>query len=61
MTGRSVEEELDRAIEERRRQVYLDGLNADYAALNADVRTLADFKKDGALWDATNLDELPEA
>src|SRR6266566_1315085 len=52
-TGHSLREELERAIEERRRRVYLEGLAADYAALKADSRAWRDYQKENALWDGT--------
>ncbi len=58
MTGQSLQDELDQAIEERRRRLYLEGANTDYAALNRDPQSLADFKKEMRAWDATNLDGL---
>ena len=33
-TGQSLQDVLDEAIEDRRRRLYLEGLNSDYAALN---------------------------
>ena len=56
MTGQSVQDVLDQAIEDRRRKVYLEGLRADYAALSAKDR--ADLAKDVAAWDSTNLDGM---
>lgn len=58
MTGQSMQDVLDQAIEERRRRLYLEGANADYAALAKDPKTLAAFKKEIAAWDATNVDGL---
>jgi hypothetical protein len=60
LTGRSVQEELDQAIEERRRRLYLEGLNQDYAALAADPKALADFRRETTIWDATTSDGLNE-
>jgi predicted CopG family antitoxin len=56
MTGRSLQDVLDEAIEERRRKLYLEGVNSDYAALNPKAR--AEFEKEMAAWDVTNLDGL---
>lgn len=61
MTGQTVQDELDQAIEERRRRLYLDGLNADYAAMSKSPKSTADFKKESAVWDATHLDGLEDA
>ena len=57
-SGQSLQDALDQAIEERRRTLYLEGVNADYAALNP--KTLADFKKENGDWDVTDLDGLEE-
>jgi hypothetical protein len=58
MTGRSLQDELDRAIEERRRTLYLEGLKADYAALQRDPKAIAEYQKELALWDAAVNDGL---
>jgi hypothetical protein len=57
-TGESLQDALDQAIEDRRRRLYLEGVNADYAALNPDPKALEEFKKEMAGWDITNLDGL---
>lgn len=59
-TGQSLQDALDRAIEDLRRRVYLEGLNADYAALREDSSVWAAFQKEAAEWDATNEDGLEE-
>lgn len=61
LTGQSLQQALDQAIEDRRRKLYLEGANADYAALSADPKAMARFKKDLAAWDSTNLDGLDDA
>lgn len=61
ITGQSLQDALDRAIEDLRRKVYLEGLNADYAALRRDPAAWADFQKETADWDATNNDGLEDA
>ena len=58
LTGESLQDVLDQAIEDRRRKLYLEGVNADYAALKRNSKAWADFKKETALWDVTNLDGL---
>jgi hypothetical protein len=52
ITGQSLQDELDQAVEERRRMLYLEGLNADYAALRKNPRKLRDFRKEMASWDS---------
>jgi hypothetical protein len=58
LTGQSLQDALDQAIEERRRKLYLEGVNADYAALKRNPKQWAEFKKEMAVWDATNLDGM---
>jgi hypothetical protein len=58
VTGRPMQEELERAIEERRRRVYLDGLASDFAALKKDPKAWQDMKKEDELWDKTSNDGL---
>lgn len=58
MTGHSLQDELDRAIEQRRRSLYLEGLSADYAALAENPKAMKEFQKEIALWDSTNNDGL---
>lgn len=55
-TGQSMQQELDRAIEERRRKVYLEGLSQDYAALKRDPRAWRELQAENAIWDATDAD-----
>ena len=55
-SGQSLQDALDQAIEERRRTLYLEGVNADYAELNP--KSLADHKKEMSAWDVTDLDGL---
>ena len=57
-SGQSLQDALDQAIEERRRTLYLEGVNADYAALNP--KAFADFRKEIGAWDVTDLDGLEE-
>ena len=58
MTGRPLQDELDQAIEQRRRTLYLEGVKADYEALNRDPKATADFQKEIALWDSISNDGL---
>ena len=58
MTGHSLQDELDQAVEQRRRTVYLQGLKADYASLQQDAKAIAEFQKEVALWDITSNDGL---
>ena len=56
VTGRPMREELERAIEERRRRVYLDGLAADFAALPNNPKAWQEMKNEDGLWDKTSHD-----
>ena len=60
LTGDTLQAALDRAIEDFRRKLYLEGLNADYAALRRDPKAWSDFQKELAEWDATNNDGLED-
>jgi hypothetical protein len=58
MTGQSLQDALDQAIEDRRRRLYLEEADADYAALKQDPKALAEFNKEMAAWDSTSADGL---
>lgn len=60
-TGETLQDALDKAVEERRRRVYLEGLNADYAALRRDKKASAEFDAENAVWDATSGDGMEDA
>ena len=61
LTGESMQEALDNAVQERRRRLYLEGLSADYAALRNDAKASADLDKENDLWDRSNNDGLEDA
>lgn len=58
LTGQSVQDALEQAIDEQRRRVYLEGLSEDYAALRRDPKASAEFDKENALWSQTDSDGL---
>lgn len=60
-TGQSLQQALDRAIEDLRRKLYLEGLNADYAALRENPKAWQEHQEELALWDTTNNDGLGDA
>lgn len=60
-TGQTVQETLDRAIEELHRRIYLEGLNRDYEALRSDSKALAEHRHELTDWDVTNEDGLEDA
>jgi hypothetical protein len=59
-TGETLQEALDRAIEERRRRLYLEGLSADYAKLRSDPAAAAEFDQENEEWDCTLSDGLED-
>ena len=61
LTGETLQEALDKAVMERQRRVYLDGLNADYAALRRKPRDEAGLDAENSLWDRTSNDGLENA
>jgi hypothetical protein len=61
VTGESMQEALDKAVEERRRRIYLEGLSADYAELRQDPKAAADLDNEHALWERTSNDALGDA
>jgi hypothetical protein len=54
----SLTEALSRAVELYRREVFLEGVASDFAALRADADTWADEQAERSAWDATNADGL---
>ncbi len=60
-TGEPMIEVLAKAVEAYRRRTFLEGINADFAALRADRRAWADEQSERAAWDATMADDLKEA
>lgn len=57
-TDEPMTEVLDKAIEAYRRQRFLEGLNADFAALRSDPAAWADEDAERRAWDATLADGL---
>jgi hypothetical protein len=57
-TGQTTMEVLDKALEAYRRQVFLEAVNAGYAALRADPEAWAEHLAERQLWDATLMDGL---
>ncbi|HEV3260333.1 MAG TPA: hypothetical protein VG013_25990 [Gemmataceae bacterium] len=61
-TGRAVQDILDQAVEDYRRKVFLEQLNAGYAALRADPQAWAEIEAEresmaGSLLDGLDPDE----
>jgi hypothetical protein len=57
-TGQSMSDVLDKALEAYRRKVFLDAVNAGYAALRDDPVAWAEFESERKEWDATLMDGL---
>ncbi len=57
-TGKAAQEILDEAIEAYRRKVFLDAVNAGYAALRSDPEAWAEHLEERRAWDATLMDGL---
>src|SRR5262249_10007010 len=57
-TGHPPQAILDQAIEDYRRKVFFESLNAGYAALRADPQAWAEELAERKAWDATLMDGL---
>ena len=57
-TGRSLPDILEEAVETLRRQSFLEGLAADFAALRKDSEAWHDELEERAAWDGTLGDDL---
>jgi predicted transcriptional regulator len=59
-TGQSTSEVLDKALEEYRRKLFFEQMNAGYAELRADPQAWADHLAERKQWDATLTDGLDQ-
>jgi hypothetical protein len=57
-TGQTEMEVLDKALDAYSRKLFLDAVNAGYAALRADPQAWAEELEKRRLWDATLMDGL---
>jgi hypothetical protein len=57
-TGQTMTDVLDKALDAYRRKLFLEQMNAGYAALRADPEAWADHVAERKLWDATLMDGL---
>jgi hypothetical protein len=57
-SGETMTDVLDRAIDAYHRQAFLEGLNRDFAALQADAKAWQAELDERAAWDATLADDL---
>lgn len=65
ITGQTMQDILDLAVEDYRRKLFLDAVNADYAALRADPQVWAEVEAErqsmaGSLMDGLDPEELWE-
>jgi predicted transcriptional regulator len=58
-TGQAPAAILDKAIEEYRRKMFFEAMDAGYAALRADEDAWSDEQAQRRMWDTTNSDGLP--
>ena len=56
----STAEMLDKVVNAYERQIYLERLNADFAALRADLVAWREELEERRIWDATLADDLDE-
>jgi len=56
--GDSMQNVLDEALEQRRRQKFLAECDAAYAALQQDPVAWADYQQELAAWEVTSMDGL---
>lgn len=57
-TGETMIDVLAKAVEAYRRRAFLEGVNADFAALRNDRRAWAEEQSERAAWNATVGDDL---
>ena len=59
-TGASMQSVLEKAIEDYQRKCFLDGLNADFAALRGNPKAWQEEQKERTAWEATLADGLED-
>lgn len=57
-TGLSAEVVMEKALYEYQRKLFVESVNAGYAALRADPEAWAEFQAELQLWDSTLMDGL---
>jgi hypothetical protein len=57
-TGEAMIDVLAKAVEAYRRRAFLEGVNADFAALRGNRQAWAEEQSERAAWDATLGDDL---
>lgn len=56
--GKSMQDIIDKAIEDYRRKAFLEGLSNDYRALRENAEAWKEHEEEIALWDNTLTDGL---
>jgi hypothetical protein len=56
--GKSMQDIIDKAIEDYRRKAFLEGLSNDYRALQQNTEAWKEHMEEIALWDNTLMDGL---
>lgn len=56
--GRSMQDIIDKAIDDYRRKSFLEGLSDDFRMLRADAEAWNEHEKESVLWSAVLLDGL---
>ena len=59
-SGESMTDVLEKAVASYHRRVFLEQLNADFAALRADATAWNEEAAERAQWDATLADDLED-
>lgn len=59
-SGESMQAVLDKALEAYRRQCFLEGLAADFAALRSDPEAWKEELEERAVWEGTLMDDLED-
>jgi predicted DNA-binding protein len=56
--GKSMQDIIDKAIEDYRRKAFLQGVSNDYRLLRENPEAWKEHEEDMALWDNTSMDGL---
>ncbi len=56
--GKPMQDIVDKAIENYRRKVFLEGLSDDYRLLRLDAEAWKEHEEETALWDTSLMDGL---
>jgi hypothetical protein len=59
-SGESMQEVVEKAVEQYRRKAFLEGLSEDFRALGKDAEAWKEEAQERALWDQTLADGLEQ-